>query len=103
MVKRVRPIHEEDLTVILLAQEKVVRVYKRLGNWRAVAEKLGLKNVAIAWAFVKWGEIPKRKDLRCKLFLPRVLPSERKPKAKRARPLWGEAAGVDIGERLGKE
>lgn len=83
---------EQDGQVIQRAQIRLIGLYDRFrkkGGWRALAEYRKVSNVSYVYNFVNRGVVPKNPDLRRKLFLPRVLPSERKPKAKREVPkVW---------------
>lgn len=51
------------------------------GGWRAVAERRGV-NVRYVYELAVRGIAPRNPETRRKLGLPRVMPSERKPKAK---------------------
>ncbi len=72
----------EDAQIIAAAQKRLLRLYERKrkkGGWRAVATARGLSNVSYVHTFVTKGTVPPNPETRRKLFLPRVLPSERKP------------------------
>ncbi len=93
---------ELDAPIIVRAQNRVLRAKKRLRTWRAVGEFFGLKHHRYAYDLGMYGIVPKNAEIRRKLKLPRVMPSERKQKGKRKLPLWGIAAGdVDIEKRIG--
>src|SRR5687767_14061350 len=85
-----------DAEIILRARLKVKDMherYARKGGWRRVQTRLKLPNVSIAFNFCKNGTVPKNKDHRRALGLPRRLPSERpirKPRAivKIGQPGW---------------
>lgn len=84
--KTVPRVKDADFPAVVRAQNKVQARYTRLGNWRAVMKELGLANVAYAYDLVKHGKVPPNPETRAKLFLPRVLPSERKARMKRVPP-----------------
>lgn len=76
----------EDAQIIERAQIRLIGMYDRYrkkGGWRALAERRGLSNVAYLYNFVVKGIVPPNPATRRKLGLPRILPSERKPKVKR--------------------
>jgi len=68
-----------DVERIEKAQVRLLRAKKRLGNWRAVGDKLGVYHT-YAWNLALNGIVPPNPETRKKLTLPRVLPSERKRK-----------------------
>jgi len=76
----------EDVQILERAQIRLIGLYTRWqkkGGWRKVANYRDLLNVSYVYNFAVNGIVPKNPDIRRKLYLPRVLPSERKPKAKR--------------------
>jgi len=76
----------EDRQILERAQIRLIGLYERWrkkGGWRAVSDHRDLSNVSYVYNFVFKGIVPKNPATRRKLYLPRVLPSERKPKAKR--------------------
>jgi hypothetical protein len=77
-------VHAEDEQVIEWAQNRLKKAHsrKKRGGWRAVASDLDL-NVRYVHELAVDGVVPSDPEKRHKLGLPRVLPSERKPKAKR--------------------
>ena len=81
--KPLRPVDPKDVSIIEKAQRRVKRVNKAFPRWRDVQSELGLPNVNIAWKFVNENVVPTNTDLRIKLFLPPVLPSERPPRKPR--------------------
>lgn len=81
---------DKDQRVITRAQNRVLEIYRekgRPGGWRGVADflarRVGLPrlNVAYIYDFVSKGKVPSNVQIRAALFLPRVLPSERKPRS----------------------
>lgn len=81
--------HPKDKERIEKAQARILRLKKKLGNWLAVGDKLGVYHV-YAWKLAHDGIVPPNPDTRAKLFLPRSLPSERKTRpVKIAPPLVG--------------
>lgn len=103
MIKTAHAINLVDQYVIVLAQKKLMRLYERqrVGGWRAVMKARKLSNVSYVFDFVTYNIVPANPEIRRKLYLPRVLPSERKPRAKRELPKWGRSVGdVDIRERV---
>ncbi len=64
------------------AKNRVLRAYSRFGNWRKVGQYFGVHHT-YAWKLGLHGVVPPNPDTRRKLGLPRVLPSERKPKKKK--------------------
>ena len=98
------PISPLDVIIIERSQRRVLRAYRRIGKagvmnlkagkivkgWRAIQYSLDLSNVRIAWKFVYENVIPSDPAVRYQLGIPRVLPSERKPrKEKRVVPPIG--------------
>jgi hypothetical protein len=89
---RVRGPHPYDAPVILRAQVKILRLKKRR-SWRQVADYLATRagldglNVKYAFSFIVKNEVPSSPDIRRALMLPRVMPSERKPKIRRSKRL----------------
>jgi len=80
--KALANVNPKDAPLIEKVRYRLLRLKKRLKNWRAVGGHLGVHHV-YAWRLALEGVVPPNPDTRRKLFLPRVLPSERKPKAKR--------------------
>ena len=74
--------------VIGRAVRRLLREYRRLGSWRAVARARGV-NHGHCVVLVNHGRVPCSVRLRELLGLPRVLPSERKPRVKTPIPLLG--------------
>ncbi len=74
----------KDAQVIERVQNPLKKAHsrKKRGGWRAVAADLGL-NVRYVYDLAVKGIVPPNPETRRKLGLPRVMPSERKPKAKR--------------------
>jgi hypothetical protein len=72
----------KDEQVIERAQKRLKKAYLRLPSWRMVAQEYGV-NVSYIFRLCEYGVVPRNPDIRYRLGLPRVLPSERKPKAKR--------------------
>lgn len=95
-----------DSGVILKAQVRIMRLKSKM-TWREVADVLAVRgglddlNVKYPYNFVAHDEVPGNRKIRCALGLPRVLPSERRPKKLRGLPVWGRAAGeIDIERRI---
>ena len=92
-----------DTPIITKSQRRVLRAYRRIQRvgtlnpktgrlahgWRGVMFELDLPNVRIVWAFVNENLIPSDPETRVKLFLPKVLPSERKHNQRRIMPIIG--------------
>lgn len=101
------PLSPLDVELVAKAQKRVNRLYRHIRKigcpdpktgkivrgWRAVQYTQELSNVRIAWAFVFENEIPSDPETRVKLFMPRVLPSERKHNQKRIIPIIGVGEG----------
>jgi hypothetical protein len=85
-----------DAPLIVRAQNRILRLKRKYKTWRGVANSLGL-NWKYIYALSIYGIVPKNPDLRRALRLPRVMPSERKPKKVRAN--W-RAEPVDLEVRL---
>lgn len=79
-----------DIPKVEKARNAVLRAYKRLGNWRKVGEKYGLKHHRYVWDLAVNGIVPVNPEIRHKLGLPRVLPSERKPRKQEGIPRIGQ-------------
>ena len=79
---------KKDDSCIERAQRRLLRDHRRLGTWRAVEAKIGANHGYIV-ALVKNGIVPSNPAVRKKLGLPRVLPSERKPRVNRIIPSLG--------------
>lgn len=80
----------KDGQVIERAQNRLKKAHSRKvkGGWRAVALDLGL-NVRYVYDLAVRGVVPSNPETRRKLGLPRVMPSERKPRARREPVLIG--------------
>lgn len=74
----------KDGQVIERAQNRLKKAHsrKKRGGWRAVASDLGL-NVRYVYDLAVKGIVPPNPETRRKLGLPRVMPSERKLRARR--------------------
>ena len=68
--------------IIARAVRKLKKAYLRHCAWRGVAQEYGV-NVSYIFRLCEYGMVPRNPDIRYKLGLPRVLPSERKPRKKR--------------------
>jgi len=68
-----------DHEVILKARLRVLALYEKLGTWRKVGKSRAIV-YTYAYRFVKTGWVPDNKTNRRALFLPKYLPSERRPK-----------------------
>jgi len=87
-----------DELIIVRAQNRILRLYRRLGRnggWRAVVERLQRRldpdlrlNISHVYNFVYHGKLPPKK-YRKALYLPQLLPSERKPREKKVIPIIG--------------
>ena len=75
-------VNAKDAQCIERAQKALKKAYIRHVSWRGVAQEYGV-NQSYIWRLVTNGMVPKNPDIRYRLGLPRVMPSERKPKAKR--------------------
>ena len=71
-----------DVERVTRAQNRLISLHRRLGSWRAVALRCGV-NVRYPYELALSAVVPSNPEIRFKLFLPRVMPSERKPKAMR--------------------
>ena len=69
----------KDVLCIEKVQGRLWRAKKKLGNWRAVGEKLGVDHTHV-WRLAKEGVVPANPDIRALLTLPKSLPSERSPR-----------------------
>lgn len=89
---RVSSVNSLDEQRIVKAQSAVWRAYRRLsgkGGWRAVGKKFGLKSHVYAYELAMYGKVPSNPEIRHKLGLPRVLPSERVGRVTGPRPkVW---------------
>lgn len=76
----------KDGQIIERAQNRLKKAHslKKRGGWRAVAADLDL-NVRYVYDLAVKGIVPPNPETRAKLSLPRVMPSERKPRARRER------------------
>lgn len=72
----------QDDEVIERAQNMLKNIYMRHVSWRAVAVERGV-NVRYVWELATRGTVPRNPDVRQAVFLPRVMPSERRRKVKR--------------------
>lgn len=74
----------KDGQIIERAQNRLKKAHsrKKRGGWRAVAADLGL-NVRYVYDLAVKGIVPPNPETRRKLGLPRVMPSERKLRARR--------------------
>lgn len=75
--------------VIARAVRKLKKAYLRHCAWRGVAQENGV-NVSYIFRLCEYGTVPRNPDIRYKLGLPRVMPSERKPRKKREYPKIGQ-------------
>lgn len=87
-------IAEVDRAVVGRAKRRLDRLYRRLGNWRAVARELGFKRVdstvRYVWAFMTRDVISASVEVRRCLKLPAVLPSEKRHRVHVVGPLMGQ-------------
>lgn len=74
-----------DVERVRKAQSACLRAYKRLGTWRKVGQYFEVP-YRYCWELALHGVVPTNKDFRKALGLPKVLPSERKPKV--IRDVW---------------
>jgi hypothetical protein len=79
---------ERDDKCIGIVKRRLLRAHRRLGTWRLVGEELGVNHGNLV-TLVQHGRVPRDADLRIRLKLPRVMPSERKPRVKKVIPLLG--------------
>ena len=80
---------EKDGKCIARAVKALKKAYLRHTSWRMVAQEFGV-NQSYIWRLVTNGMVPKNPDIRYRLGLPRVLPSERKPRKRREVPKIGQ-------------
>ena len=73
----------EDEQVIARAVNRLKKAYLRHVSWRGVAKERGV-NVQYVWSLCQRGVVPRKPEVRAALFLPRVMPSERTRKPRRA-------------------
>lgn len=71
-----------DGECIARAQKRLKNIYLRHVSWRGVAQEVGV-NVSYIFRLCEYGTVPRNPDIRQRLFLPRVMPSERKPRKRR--------------------
>jgi hypothetical protein len=71
----------KDVECIARAQKRLKKAYLRHVSWRGVAGECGVK-VRYVWALVQRGTVPKNPDIRAAIYLPRVMPSEKKPRVR---------------------
>ncbi len=71
-----------DGQVIKRAQRRLKKAYLRHVSWRGVAGECGV-NVRYVWALVQMGQVPRNPDIRAAVGLPRVMPSEKRVRARR--------------------
>lgn len=71
-----------DEQVIERAVKRLKKAYLRHASWRGVARECNV-NVRYVWQLVQRGVVTRNPDIRAALGLPRVLPSERKTRARR--------------------
>jgi len=72
----------QDGQVIERAVKRLKKAYLRHASWRGVAGECGV-NVRYVWQLVQRGTVARNPDIRLKVGLPRVMPSERKRRPKR--------------------
>lgn len=78
-----------DGECIARAQKRLKNIYMRHVSWRGVAQEVGV-NVSYIFRLCEYGTVPRNPDIRYKLGLPRVMPSERKPRKRREYPKLGQ-------------
>ncbi len=95
----------KDGQIIERAQNRLKKAHslKKRGGWRAVAADLDL-NVRYVYDLAVKGIVSPNPDTRRKLGLPRVMPSERKPRARRdmvklGAPGWEAQYFKKVGKR----
>lgn len=81
-------VNDKDILVVMRAQNRWLRAYRKVRSWRKVGELLGI-NQRYVWELCLKGIVPKNLKLRCKLGLPCIMPSERKVRIKKPIPLLG--------------
>lgn len=77
-----------DRETVERAQRKALRAFEKLGTWRKVGQAWGVNHGNVV-ALVKHGKVPQSVELRTALGLPKVMPSERKPRVKKVMPMLG--------------
>lgn len=78
MKKEMLPVNDADRDAVFGAQCRLWQLHAQKYSWRAVAQGLKI-NVRFVYDFVMYNDVPGNGDNRKKLFLPRVLPSEKHP------------------------
>ena len=81
-----------DILIVTRAQNRLFRLYQKVrekGGWREVTRRRGLSNMRYVWEFVNKTIIPTNPEVRYKLGIPQILPSEREPKKKKHIPPLG--------------
>jgi hypothetical protein len=81
-------VKDKDVLVVTRAQNRWLRAYRKVRSWRKVGELLGV-NQRYVWELCLKGIVPTKPELRCKLGLPCIMPSERKTRIKKPIPLLG--------------
>lgn len=82
-------VHPKDAQCIERAQKALKKAYLRHVSWRGVAQEYGV-NQSYIWRLVERGTVPRNRDIRMRLGLPRILPSEKKIRVKPVLPKVGE-------------
>lgn len=85
----------KDVECIARAQKRLKKAYLRYVSWRGVAKECGV-NVRYVWALVQLGQVPRNPDIRAAIYLPRVMPSERRQRVKRPFVRIGEPGWEEI-------
>jgi hypothetical protein len=76
---------KKDTLAIQKAQRRLLRLKKRFGDsWLGVEKEIGVNHGHMS-ALVNHGTVPRSKEIRVRLGLPAVLPSERAPRRPRTR------------------
>ena len=81
--------------VVARAVRKLKKAYLRHVSWRGVAQEVGV-NVSYIFRLCEYGTVPRNPDIRYKLGLPRVMPSERKPRKRREYPKIGQSGWENV-------
>lgn len=78
---------ERDGIYIERARRRALRAYQRLGTVRKVGAEWGVNHGWVS-ALLRHGSVPKSDDLRVKLGLPTVLPTERERRKQATMEMW---------------
>ena len=98
MIQNKNPkMNDLDAPLIVRAQNRILRAKRKYKTWRGVSDSFGI-NWKYVYGLSIYGIVPNNPDLRRALRLPRVLPSERKPK--KVRVSWRDKLITDLDKRI---